>query len=237
MPPQEHGDPLYRHHMNIWTNTVNDTPQCNHLFAHVPTETIQHCHAHPTELTVVPTTKEHPGVLALLHELNPAISMQLCPRESLLQNSRVHTIEDYWLKAKQQWESGMRAYSVTKRATNQNLIPRPHNVHVHLTGNKSKLGPQLMHQFIIPPKRKTSTKEETLARTGRLASTVPLLSAMRSSAKGYSLSLTTRGPLKMRSRWRATSWSRMALPSKSSTRQPGASKRRRWSRGKCFVPC
>ena len=124
----------------------------------------------------------------------------------------------------------MRAYSVTKKATNQNLIPRPRNVHVHLTGNKSKLGPQLMHQFITPPpppKRKTSTKEETLARTGRLASTVPLLSAMRSSAKGYSLSLTTCGPLRMRSRWRATSSSRMALPSKSSTRQPGVSKRRR----------
>ena len=126
-------------------------------------------------------------------------------------------------------KTGMRACTVPKEATNQNLIPRPRDVHVHLIGNQSKLGPQLMHQFITPPppKCKTSTKEETLARTGRLASTVPLLSAIRSSAKGYSLSLTTCGPLKMRSRWRATSSSAMTLPSKTSTRQPGVSKRRR----------
>ena len=121
----------------------------------------------------------------------------------------------------------MRAYEVAKKATNQNLIPRPCDVNVHLTGDKSKLGPQLMNQFITPPKRNTSAKADTLARTGRLASTVPLLSAIRSSAKGYSLSLTTSGPFRMRSRWRATSSSRMALPSKSSTRQPGVSRRRR----------
>ena len=45
----------------------------------------------------------------------------------------------------------MRAYEVAKKATNQNLIPRPCDVNVHLTGDKSKLGPQLMHQFISPP--------------------------------------------------------------------------------------
>ena len=121
----------------------------------------------------------------------------------------------------------MSAYTVTKKASNQKLIPRARDVNVYLTGNRSKLGPQLMHQFIAPPKRKTSTKEETLARTGRLASTVPLLSTIKSSAKGYSLSLTTCGPLRIRSRWRATSSSLMTLPSKSSTRQPGVSKRRR----------
>ena len=45
----------------------------------------------------------------------------------------------------------MRAYAVAKKATNQNLIPRPCDVNVHLTGDKSKLGPQLMYQFITPP--------------------------------------------------------------------------------------
>ena len=45
----------------------------------------------------------------------------------------------------------MRAYAVARKATNQNLIPRPRDVNVHLTGDKSKLGPQLMYQFITPP--------------------------------------------------------------------------------------
>ena len=88
------GTPLYRHHTNIWTNSVNDAPQRNHLLAHVSTEPIQDCYAHPTELTTVPATQEHPGVLSPLHEFNPAIAMQLCPGEGLLQNSRVHAIED-----------------------------------------------------------------------------------------------------------------------------------------------
>ena len=34
------GTPLDRHHTNIWANCVDDTPKCNHLFAHVPTETV-----------------------------------------------------------------------------------------------------------------------------------------------------------------------------------------------------
>ena len=88
------GTPLHRHHTNIWTNCVNDTPQRNHLLAHVSTELIQYCHAHPTELTAVPATKEHPGVLTLLNKFNPAIAMQLCPGEGLLQNPRVHAVED-----------------------------------------------------------------------------------------------------------------------------------------------
>ena len=88
------GTPLDRHHTNIRANCVDDTPQCNHLLAHVPTETIQHCHTHPTKLMVVPAAKEHPGVLALLHELNPVVAMQLCPGEGLLQNARVHSVED-----------------------------------------------------------------------------------------------------------------------------------------------
>ena len=112
----------------------------------------------------------------------------------------------------------MSAYIVTKKTTNQNLIPRPRDVNVYLTGNQSKLGPQLMHHFIAPPpKRNASTREETLARTGRLASTLPLPSTIKSSAKGYSLSLTTCGPLRIRSCWHATSSSLMTLPSKSST--------------------
>ena len=88
------GTPLHRHHMNIWTNCVNDAPKCNHLLAHVSTETVQYCHAHPTEMTVVPTTKEHPGMLTLLHEFNTAIAMQLCPGEGFLQNLRVNAIEN-----------------------------------------------------------------------------------------------------------------------------------------------
>ena len=145
------GTPLHRHHTNIWTKCVNDTPQHNHLLTHVSNEPIQYCHGHPTELTAVPATKEHPSVLTPLHKFNSAIAMQLCPGEGLLQNSRVHTVEDDWLKAKQQWKTGMSAYTVTKKATNQNLIPRPRDVNVYLTGNQSKLGPQLMHQFIAPP--------------------------------------------------------------------------------------
>ena len=88
------GTPLDRHHTNIWTNCVNDAPQRNHLLAHVSTEPIQDCYANPTDLTTVPATQEHPGVLSPLHEFNPAIAMQLCPGEGLLQNSRVHAIED-----------------------------------------------------------------------------------------------------------------------------------------------
>ena len=93
-PPQEHGAPLNRHHTNIWTNRVNDAPQHNHLPTHVSIEPIQYCHAHPTELTAVPATKEHPGVLTLLHKFDSAKAMQLCPGEGLLQDARVHTVED-----------------------------------------------------------------------------------------------------------------------------------------------
>ena len=63
-------------------------------------------------------------------------------------------------------KSGLRASAVTKQATNQNLIPRPCDVNVHLTGDKSKLGPQLMYQFITPPQTQNLDQRRHLGQDG-----------------------------------------------------------------------
>ena len=60
----------------------------------------------------------------------------------------------------------MSAYTVTKKATNQNFIPRPRDVNVYLTGNQSKVGPQLMHQFIAPPQTQNLDQRRDLGQNG-----------------------------------------------------------------------
>ena len=141
-----------------------------------------------------------------------------------------------WLtKSKTTIKIGMRACTVPKEATNQNLIPRQRHVHVHLTGNQSKLGPQLMHQFITPPQTQNLDQRRDLGQYGETRINCPTTVSNEIFCKRI-FSLTTCGPLKMRSRWRATSSSFLTLPSKSSTRQPGVSKRRRWSRGNVSFP-
>ena len=87
-----------------------------------------------------------------------------------------------------------------------------------------------------PPNRRTSIKEDTFATSGNVASRAPDSSTIKSTAKGYSRSRTTRGPRRMCSFRRSSSLPLRAFPSKSKTRQPGASSLNLWSRAKCFIP-
>ena len=68
----------------------------------------------------------------------------------------------------------------------------------------------------LPPRRRTSMREETLANIPRLVSTAPVSSTMTTSGKGYSLSLTTKGALIFLSRCCSTSTRLMAFPSLAS---------------------
>ena len=78
----------------------------------------------------------------------------------------------------------MRAYSVTKKATNQNLIPRPCDVNVHLTGDKSKPGPQLMHQFITPPQTQNFDQRRDLGQNGETRINCPTVISNQVFCKG-----------------------------------------------------
>ena len=78
----------------------------------------------------------------------------------------------------------MRAYEVAKKATNQNLIPRPCDVNVHLTGDKSKLGPQLMHQFIAPPQTLNLDQRRDLGQNGETRINCPTAISNQVFCKG-----------------------------------------------------
>ena len=87
-----------------------------------------------------------------------------------------------------------------------------------------------------PPNRGTSISDDTFATTGNVVSGAPDSFTIKSSAKGYSRSRTTRGPRRMCSFRRSSSLSLRGFPSKSETRHPGVSSLNRWSRAKCFTP-
>ena len=87
-----------------------------------------------------------------------------------------------------------------------------------------------------PPNRRISISDDTFATTGNVASGAPDSSIIKSSAKEYSRSRTTRGPRRMCSLCRSSSLSLRGFPSKSKTRHPGVSSLNHWSRAKCFTP-
>ena len=87
-----------------------------------------------------------------------------------------------------------------------------------------------------PPNRKASISDDTFATTGNVASRAPDSSTIKSSAKWYSRSRTTRGPRRMCSFRRSSSLSLRGFPSKSKTRHPGVSSLNRWSRAKMLHP-
>ena len=78
----------------------------------------------------------------------------------------------------------MRAYAVARKATNQNLIPRPRDVNVHLTGDKSKLGPQLMYQFITPPQTQNLHQRRDLGQNGETRINCPTAISNKVFCKG-----------------------------------------------------
>ena len=87
-----------------------------------------------------------------------------------------------------------------------------------------------------PPSCRTSINDDTFATTGNVTSRAPDSSTIKSSAKGYSRSRTTRGPRMMCSFRRSSSLSQTGFRSKSKTRHPGVSGLNHWSRAKCFIP-
>ena len=84
----------------------------------------------------------------------------------------------------------------------------------------------------LPPRRRTSLREEVLDMIRRLMSAAPVLLTMTSSEKACPLSVTTKGALFILSRRRSTPAGLMAFSSLSNTSQPGVSSVKGWSRGK-----
>ena len=87
-----------------------------------------------------------------------------------------------------------------------------------------------------PPNRNISIRDDIFATTGNVASGAPDSSTIKSSAKGYLRSRTTRGPRRMCSFRRSSSLSLRGFTPKSKTRQPGEYSLNRWSRAKCLTP-
>ena len=87
-----------------------------------------------------------------------------------------------------------------------------------------------------PPNHNTSTSDDTLARSGNVASGAPESATFKSSAKRYSRSRITRRPRRMDCLRRSSSLSLRGFPSKSTTRKPGVSSLSHWSRAKRLTP-
>ena len=83
-------------------------PQHRYLKCSIDCEAVNNIYSHPTESAFLPSSNEGPHCLATLLELQAITMMSICPPNHSRQDSREHSCDHNWLKAKQQCDSGMR---------------------------------------------------------------------------------------------------------------------------------
>ena len=83
-------------------------PEHCYIVCSINCETVHNIHSNPMESALLPRSHEGPQWLATLLKFKAMEMMSLCPPNNPWQNSRQHSSNDNWLKAKQQCESEMR---------------------------------------------------------------------------------------------------------------------------------
>ena len=158
--------------------------------------------------------------------------VSLCPTNHSRQNAGQHASNDDRLKAKQQCESGMR-WSGSGNLRNLPKLRLVSRLLLYSLARRlaqtAPIASRLVHSCLPSSARLPN-------RTGNWGSTTPASLVIKSSANGSSRSRTTRGPFLIFSLWRSSSSSLNGFPWKSSTRHPGVSRRKRWSRAKWRLP-
>ena len=193
-----------------------------------------------SQLPSLPRPDENPSCRAVSRKLHTKLPVCPNPVNNTCQTPRQHPVQQNGLKQEQNKNPNWKQLVHMDSGDNTELTKASSRDQATVTLIWLAVSTNRSHSFStswkLPPNCRASMRHETFANNGSCGSTFPGASGIRSSRKGYSRSRTTRGASIILSRCLSSSSSGSGFPSKSNTRQPGVSRRSRWSREKWRCP-